>query len=107
MRAHARCAEWGGMKSVKSWGAVELMAIEKLKKDAPYAITGCMTGHFSIARHFGGITFQGYRYTYVAEHDELVRDDVLKLLLSLLRLEGRKKANEEKEAAAVAQGSLL
>lgn len=35
---------------------------------------------FSIARHFGGIRFQGHQYVYFQEHDELWRDDVLKMV---------------------------
>lgn len=34
----------------------------------------------SIARHFGGMKYQGKQYIYLPEADQLVRDDVLKWL---------------------------
>ena len=34
----------------------------------------------SIARHYGGITVQGQRYTYFPATDELWRDDVLAMV---------------------------
>lgn len=45
---------------------------------APAVICGVSQGMFSIARHYGGIKLNGQSYTYFAEHDELIRDDVLK-----------------------------
>jgi len=33
---------------------------------------------FKIARHYGGITYNGDSYTYLPKTDELIRDDVLK-----------------------------
>lgn len=74
-----------------------------LPADAPYAITGVSQTQFSLARHYGAIKYGGYRYTYIAEHDELVRDDVLKLAVSLRRLAKRQAANEAKAR----QGELL
>lgn len=35
---------------------------------------------FSIARFYGGITYQGRHYVYFPEHDELWRDDVLAMV---------------------------
>jgi hypothetical protein len=61
----------------------ELLAAQELHKRAPYAITGISQGMFSIARHYGRMTFQGCAYTYFSEHDECVRDDVLKLVRRL------------------------
>ena len=34
----------------------------------------------SIARHSGGTTINGKRFTYIPETDELIRDDVLKAI---------------------------
>lgn len=51
-----------------------------LKRDAPFAVLHVSQTQFSVARHYGGMQFQGYRYTYNPKTDELVRDDVLKWL---------------------------
>ena len=49
-----------------------------LSEVTPFGITSVSTSQFSIARHFGGIRFNGEHYTYFPDTDELVRDDVLK-----------------------------
>ena len=57
----------------------------------------------SIARYCGGITFGSYQYTYLPYTDELIRDDVLKLIL-----DARKDASKDAKAASkAAQSSLL
>ena len=78
-------------------------ATEKLHKRAPYALCNVSMGFFSIARHYGGLTFQGCSYVYMDGHDECVRDDVLKLVTKM------RKRKPAKDAAApgVEQGELL
>jgi len=49
-----------------------------LHRKTPFGITGVSNTQFSIARHFGGITFQGDIYVYNPVTDELIRGDVLK-----------------------------
>jgi len=49
-----------------------------LSRKAPFGVTSVSTSQFSIARHYGGIRFNGEDYTYFPDTDELVRDDVLK-----------------------------
>ena len=49
-----------------------------LHKRTPYGMTDVKFGYFSIARHYGGITFNKEHYTYIPPTDELIRDDVLK-----------------------------
>lgn len=49
-----------------------------LHTNSPFAIAGVSHGIFSVARYYGGCKIQGASYTYFAESDELVRDDVLK-----------------------------
>lgn len=46
--------------------------------EPPKEIHGVSRSQFSIARHYGGITFNGAHYTYDAVRDVLVRDDVIK-----------------------------
>lgn len=49
-----------------------------LHRKTPFGMTGVSYGQLSIARHYGGIEYNGESYTYFAETDELVRNDVLK-----------------------------
>ena len=46
--------------------------------EPPERIYGVSRTQFSIARHFGGIAFNGKHYTYIASDDMLIRDDVLR-----------------------------
>jgi len=66
--------------------AAELRAAQVLHQRAPYVLRRVSEGFFSVARHYGGLTFQGCRYTYMPGHDECVRDDVLQLVTKLRRL---------------------
>ena len=76
--------------------ADEVQAAEqKLHQRAPYALCNVSMGFFSIARHYGGLTYQGCHYTYVQGHDECVRDDVLRLVTKL-----RKKPASQKTEPA-------
>lgn len=49
-----------------------------LHRRTPYGITNVQMTQFSIARIYGAIKFNGERYTYLPDTDELIRDDVLK-----------------------------
>ena len=49
-----------------------------LSRATPFGMTDVSKTQFSIARHYGGITFNGAKYTYIPTTDELIRDDVLK-----------------------------
>ena len=70
--------------------AYEVQAAQALHKRAPYSVTGIRSGMFSIARHYGGMTFQGCAYTYMgAAHDECVRDDVLWLVTKMRKAEAK------------------
>lgn len=44
----------------------------------PFGIKNVSRTQFSVARHYGGCTFNGASYTYIPTTDELIRDDVLK-----------------------------
>ncbi len=75
--------------------ADEVQAAQTLHKRAPFALCNVSMGFSSIARHCGGLTFQGCHYTYMPGHDECVRDDVLRLVTKL-----RKKPAGKTEAPA-------
>lgn len=65
---------------------------ETLPRDTPYAIRCVSQGIFSIARHYGGATYNGASYTYIPETDELVRNDVVKAIQKAERKPRRAKA---------------
>ena len=69
----------------------------------PDEIHGVSQSQFSIARHYGGITFNGAHYTYIPHEDKLIRDDVLKTRAKAAR--DAKKAN--KKTAKGSQWSLI
>ena len=52
-----------------------------LHRRTPYIITPVLGTYFSVARHYGGITYQGERYNYHPDQDSLVRWDVDRWLL--------------------------
>ena len=57
-----------------------------LHKKTPFGIKNVSQTQLSIARHYGGIKYNGQEYTYFPKKDELIRNDVLKW----------KKSNEKK-----------
>lgn len=65
----------------------EVAAIQRLPRDTPYLINNVMHGMLSIARHYGGCTYQGVHYDYIPATDELVRDDVMRFVAALRKLE--------------------
>jgi len=76
--------------------ADEVQAAQTLHKRAPFVLCDVSMGFFSIARHYGGMTYKGCHYTYMPLHDECVRDDVLRLVTRLRR----KPANKNGAAAS-------
>lgn len=75
----------------------ELAACQALDRGTPYVITNVSHTQLSVARHYGGITYQGRRYIYVPPSDELVRWDVLRLVGKLRTLQRKKARTEAKE----------
>lgn len=58
-----------------------LVVAGKLKSDDQLGWRDISMTQLSIARHYGGTTVNGVHYTYIPESDELVRDDVLKMVM--------------------------
>lgn len=77
------------MEQTSYLSADEVQAAQSLHKRAPYSLCDVSHGFFSIARHYGGLTFQGCDYTYMPGHDECVRNDVL-LMVTKMRKAGQK-----------------
>lgn len=73
--------------------------------EAPERIYGWMDTQMSIARHYGGLTYQGQSYRIAAHEDgqPLVRWDVIKREA----VEAKVRAKADKQAAKLAQGVLL
>lgn len=71
----------------------EVQAIQTLPRETPYLIRDVSMGYFSIARYYGAANYNGQRYTYYDETDELIRDDVLAFVLKLRK----KKRQPRKE----------
>ena len=72
----------------------ELPLIQRLPQDAPYAISGVSSTIFSLARHYGGIKFRGRVYEYMPATDELVREDVVRYVTKLRKLQAKAKAKK-------------
>ena len=69
--------ENAGGQAVRS---THLLGLEScpLHKRTPFGMTNVSMTQLSIARHYGGIKYNGESYTYAPDTDELIRDDVLK-----------------------------
>ena len=49
-----------------------------LHRKAPYGVKNVSHTQLSIARYYGAINFNGFKYIYQPMTDELIREDVLK-----------------------------
>ena len=88
MARHARRSK--GHEMTRSYlSDEELEAVKALHRDTPYMIRGVSGGMFSIARHYGGMTYQGRRYEYMPDTDECVRADVVKFVAKLRKKQAK------------------
>lgn len=69
----------------------EEAAIQHLPRATAYLIRGVSTSQFSVARHYGGAVFNGARYFYIPETNELIRADVLKFIQARRRVTAKRK----------------
>lgn len=69
---------------------------------APAIISGVTASQLSIARHYGGCRAFGRHYIYVPTTDELIRDDVVKLLAKI-----RKSAVKARKEEAISRQGVL
>lgn len=60
-----------------------------LPRKTPFGITNVRMTQFSIARFYGGISFNGDTFTYLPDTDELIRDDVLRWRVKQLKGEAQ------------------
>jgi hypothetical protein len=66
-----------------------------LNHSTPFIIQGVSQSQFSVARHYGGCTFQGQSYVYVPGADELVRADVVKWLAKHRKTQQKGRAAQQ------------
>lgn len=68
----------------------------KLHRKSPFGIANVSHTQFSIARYYGMINFNGYRYIYYPDTDELIREDVMRYKAKQLKAKHNKieKAQE-------------
>ena len=78
------------MNSYLTQTEIESLNASDLSQETPFTIQGVSYSQFSISRHYGACVFNGARYTYLADCDELVRDDVLEFV------EKRRKSRRKK-----------
>jgi hypothetical protein len=77
-----------------------------LPTDSPYVINGVMNTQFSIARFYGGIEFNGFSYFYCADHDQLVRRDVLVWITKQRKAAAKAQRDADKAKAKAAQQGI-
>ena len=72
---------------------LDALNASNLPRKTPFMISGINLTQFSVARFYGGMSYNGASYIYLPETDELIRDDVVKWLAKL------RKAAKTKEKA--------
>lgn len=66
-----------------------------LHRYSPYGVTNVSMTQLSIARYYGAINFNGFKYIYHPMTDELIREDVLKWQTKQWRLNQKTKKQNE------------
>lgn len=59
---------------------IDALQLSTLDKNTPFLIRWVSNSQLSIARHYGGCTFQRQWYKYLPLTDELIREDVVEWL---------------------------
>ncbi len=78
------------MNSYLTEAEIDALQSSKLSRSTPFLIQGVSNSYLSVARHYGTANYNGSRYTYLPETDELIRNDVLKWVRKFRK--GAKKA---------------
>lgn len=74
---------------------------------APEEIHGVSNSQFSVARHYGGCTFQGRRYVYDASADRLVRSDIHAARIKAGGADAKAWSDAERKRWTEAQKTLI
>lgn len=67
---------------------IDALQTSGLHRATPYMIVGVAQSQFSIARHYGGIRYQGIYYRYDHAANQLIREDVARWIKSRARVLG-------------------
>lgn len=84
------------MASFLSDSEIDLINSSNLSRSTPFMIRGVSSGMFSVARYYGGAKYNGASYTYHQPTDELIRDDVLKFVMKILKSDSKAKKKSSK-----------
>jgi hypothetical protein len=68
-----------------------------LHRKTPFGVTNVSMTQLSIARYYGMINFNGYRYIYYPDTDELIREDVMKWKAKQLKAKHKKIEKTQEE----------
>lgn len=79
---------------------LDALQLTDLSRETPFLFGHVKSTQFSVARHYGGATFNGWHYTYVPTTDELVRDDVIKWVQRKRRFDALQAKAEAVQAQA-------
>ena len=74
------------MQSYATQQEIDALQASKLSRATPFIIKNISASYFSVARHTGGLSYNGFAYVYHPPTDECVRDDVLKFITKLRKL---------------------
>lgn len=66
------------------------LLLDHVDGSAPISISHVSQTQLSVARHYGGCTYDGKPYIYNYNTDELIREDIMKAVEKM-----RKKENEQ------------
>jgi len=72
----------------------------------PERIIGVSQSQFSVARHYGGCTYNGHHYHYDADTDTLIRQDVWQAQLKGDKEAKAEHARQERAKWAIKQKSF-
>jgi hypothetical protein len=78
-----------------------------MSTNPPDEIHHVSRSQFSVARYYGGCTYQGVSYAYDRSRDVLIRRDVLAGRVRAAKVDAKKKRETDKAAAVDAQGDLI
>ena len=92
------------MTSHLTQSELEALGSSGLPKDTPFLIRGVSHTQFSVARHYGGATVNGWAYAYLPDTDELIRQDVMKWLKRRRKMESKQSETKQKPLAMTVRG---
>ena len=84
--------EGGARMSHLTQSEIDALQLSTLDKATPFLLRWVSKGQLSVARYYGGCTFQGRHYFYLPLTDELIRDDVVRWLAKYRKRQKNRRA---------------